>query len=325
MHRRYLTLCLAHLFCLACALCAVAQPPVPSPVLPVSHFDDAGAVRGDGPVVRERTELVTLNVTVTDRANKPVAGLKREQFEVFEDRVRQEIEFFCEADAPASVAVVFDVSASMGGKLEYARDALHAFIETSHPDDEYYLIAFNERPVLHAAAADGDALVRAVGGLRPTGQTALYDAVYLGLDALNQARHAKRALLVISDGAENHSHYSFRDLRRAIKESDARIYCLGAADLSGASCGRVCQMTAQVILAEMARLTGGRAFFPTNFGELEQITTSIAVELRRQYSIGYLPTGGARDGRWRRIQLRIRPEGEGRLVVRARAGYYALP
>jgi Ca-activated chloride channel family protein len=305
---------------------AVPSTPSTDPPQPTRQF------RADDPVLRERTGLVTLTVTVTDRARRPVVGLRREQFEVYEDKVLQQIEFFREADAPASIAVVFDVSGSMEGKLARAREALKSFVETSHPQDEYFLIAFNERATLRAAAADGDDLVRIMQNLTPSGGTALYDAVFLGLDTLKQARHAKHALVVITDGADNRSRYSFGELRRYVRESDTQIYCVGIND----AVSLPDQVNTQRKLEELARPTGGNAFFPESLAELEQIASTVAVELRRQYSIGYVPTarvspasGTQRDAQWRKIMLRVKPEsgqqGEGRLTVRTRAGYYTMP
>jgi Ca-activated chloride channel homolog len=281
----------------------------------------------DGPALRERTELVTLSVTVTDGQGRAVAGLKPEHFEVYEDKVRQQVEFFREDDSPASVGVVFDTSASMQGKIERAREAFQAFVEASHPDDEYFLVTFNEQATLSAASTDGDELLGLLRRAVPHGQTALYDAVYLALEALDRARHRKRALVVFSDGADNRSRYNIGELKRLVKERDVPIYCIASAGAESASCGRLCRMEAQVALDEIAGLTGGRAFFPVSYADLEDLTTRVALELRRRYSIGYTPSSASRDGRWRRVKLRVSPAGaaQGRLVARTREGYYAAP
>jgi Ca-activated chloride channel homolog len=328
MSRRHLSSGFLRLALLLAPGCLFAQPGV------VTFDEGLSRFRAEEPVVRERTELVTLTVTVTDGRSRPVTGLRAEHFEVYEDKVRQQVEFFAEADTPVSVAVIFDLSGSMARKAAQARAALRAFVEHSHPEDDFYLIAFSEQPVARAEAVGGDELVRLTAATASRGATALYDAVYQGLETLARARHPKRALLVISDGADNHSRRSFGDLRRRIKESDVQIYGVGVDDGGGAECGRLCRMSAQVNLDEMARVTGGRAFFPVNPGGLEDAASAIAVELRRQYSVGYVPSGTKRDGRWREIKLRVRTDGlaraggeqpQGRVVARTREGYYARP
>lgn len=184
MHTGLLRLCLLLAVFGGSAAAQFAVPSAP----PASSHQITHPFRADDPVLRKRTELVTLTVTVTDRAHRPVAGLRREQFEVCEDKVLQQIEFFREAAAPAMLAVVFDVSGSMDGKIGRAREALKSFVETSRPDDEYLLIAFNERATLRAAAAAGDELVRIRQNLTPSGGMTLYDAVFLGRNTLKHAR-----------------------------------------------------------------------------------------------------------------------------------------
>lgn len=325
MSRRYTLPCLIYLSLILSVLHHDSAAQIPTPITNQPRYQ----FKEDDSVIRERTELVTLSVTVTDRENKPIVGLKREQFEVFEDKIKQQIEFFKEMDAPTSIAIVFDISGSMEGKIARARDALKAFVETSHPDDDYYLVAFNDKVHLRAEATDGDTLLSVMDGIRPNGNTALFDATYFALETLKHARHQKRAIIVISDGVDNRSRFNFRELRSLAKESDAQIYCIGIADLIGSDCGRLCRMGAQTTLENLAKLTGGKTFFPESLNELEQATSSIANELRRQYSIGYTPTSAKRDGQWRKIAMHVKPEEIGnkepQFVVRTREGYYAVP
>lgn len=285
-----------------------------------------GSETGEGTtIIKLPTEVVTLTVTVTDPYNRLVTGLERHHFEVYEDKVKQTIEYFTHEDAPASVGIVFDVSGSMKGKLDRARNALRAFIETSHEDDDFFLIGFNHRANLLAEFTDGNTLVSKLTLVEPKGQTALYDAAYLGIEKVKQGRHAKRALLLISDGQDNSSRYTFSELRKLLKETDVQIYCIGIVEMGGGA-GSTLDLQGQAILEEVAQVTGGKAFFPRSAAELEDAITRIALELRHQYSIGYVPTNVQRDGQWHKIKVRvIPPRGLPNLTVRAKEGYYAVP
>ncbi|MGH9940707.1 MAG: VWA domain-containing protein [Blastocatellia bacterium] len=276
-------------------------------------------------VVRERTELVNLTVTVTDRNGRAVAGLAPRDIEVYEDKVKQTIEHYSADDAPVSVGVVFDTSGSMRDKLDQARDALKAFVETSHAEDDFFLVGFNRRANLLAEFCDGESLRRRLDLLGAQGETALYDAIYLGVEKVQQGRHRKRALLVISDGQDNASRYTLDQLRQRLKESGVQLYCAGV-NRAGASekAEQREAMRGRMILDEIARLTGGQAFFVDSASELEKVTARVALELRHQYNIGYTPTNQRRDGQWRKIRVRVnRPAWAPELIVRARDGYYA--
>jgi Ca-activated chloride channel family protein len=276
------------------------------------------------PVIRENTDLVTFMVTVTDPYNRLVTGLDKQHFHIYEDKVRQKIDYFSDADLPVSIGVIFDVSGSMKGKIDRAREALIAFIETSHNDDDFFLVGFNQRAQLLAEFSDGESVANALNLIIPRGQTALYDAVYLGVEKVKQGRHHKRALLVISDGQDNSSRYSWGELRKLVKESDVQIFCIGMIELGWKD--EMMELYGQALLEEIARVTGGNAFFPRSAAELEDITTRIALVLRHQYSIGYIPTNEKRNNQWRKIKVRLNPpRGLPDLTVHAKEGYYATP
>ncbi|HEV2666234.1 MAG TPA: VWA domain-containing protein [Blastocatellia bacterium] len=271
------------------------------------------------------SELVSLTVTVTDALDRLVTGLEIRNFEVFEDRVKQEITHFSFDDAPVNMGIVFDVSGSMKGmKLDRARDALKAFIQTSHSDDDFFLIGFNQRANLLAEFTNGDTLANKLTLVDPGGQTALYDATYLGVEKVKQGRHNRHAILLISDGQDNSSRYTYGELRKRLKESGVQIYCIGIVEMGGAAGGTL-DMQGQAILEEIAQSTGGKAFFPKSGAELEEITTRIALELRHQYSIGYSPTNVNRDGQWHKLKVSVKPpKGWSNLRVQHKEGYYAL-
>jgi Ca-activated chloride channel family protein len=286
-----------------------------------SQLSDPGGQ--DGPL-RIGTDLVSLTVTVTDAYNRLVTGLDKQHFEVFEDKVKQDISFFNDDDAPVNMGIIFDVSGSMKGKLDRARDALKAFIQTSHSDDDFFLVGFNQRANLLAEFTDGDTLSNKLTLVDPKGQTALYDAAYLGIEKVKQGRHNRHAILLISDGQDNSSRYTYGELRKLLKEAGVQIYCIGIVEMGGGAGGTL-DMQGQAILEEISQVTGGKAFFPRSAAELEDATTRIALELRHQYSIGYNPTNVKRDGQWHKIKVSVKgPKGLSNLRVQHKEGYYAI-
>jgi Ca-activated chloride channel family protein len=263
-------------------------------------------------------DLVLVNATVRDERNRFMIDLRREHFQVFEDRVQQEIEFFSSEQLPVSVGVVFDLSGSMGPRLRVARDAVARFLETLTPSDEYLLVEFNSRSELtQGFTTDVSRLQNRLVFAEAEGRTALYDATYNGLQAvLRDGINPRKALLLITDGMDNASRYTFSDLREALRESDVQIYSIGILDSSFQS-GRG-------LLREMAEETGGLSFFPGSVYELGDIMTRVSTALKNQYLLGYRSTNQTADGAWRDIQVRIEPpRGSPDLFVLPRRGYYA--
>lgn len=270
------------------------------------------------------TDLVTLNVTVIDHRGFAVLGLEKKDFTITDNKFAQQITFFSDADLPLSVGMVFDVSGSMkGNKIERAREALTNFIQTSHPDDEYFLIGFNSQPeLLMDRSRDGDAITKKLSLVEPRDSTALYDATYLALERVSRGSHAKRAIVIISDGQDNSSRYTFSQLRRALKESDVLVYAVG---IQAPTPGDVLDFFGKMLLSELAVSSGGRAFFPANSTALTEALETIALELRHQYSIGYRPSNFKVDGKWHRIKVKVTPPANlKRVFVRSREGYYAV-
>ena len=279
----------------------------------------------DGPVI-VHTDLITLTVTVTDTYGRYVSGLSKNAFTVLDEKKPQEITYFSDDDSPVSVGVIFDVSGSMSGdKVRRSREALSRFIQTSHNSDEYFLIAFNSRAqLLLDKTRDGNSVLDKLTFIHTKNNTALYDACYLGVEKVQRGTHPKRALLLISDGQDNDSRYTFNELRRLLKESDVVLYAVGI--LGGNDAGSSLGMEGQGILDELANVSGGKAFFPRSAAEMDDIFEQIALELRHQYSIGYRPHNFTNDGKWRRIKVKVTPpRGLPRLFVRSKEGYYAIP
>lgn len=313
--------CIAHrwifttLLLLFSAFSSFAQTPEPTP-----------PIEDDNKPITVKTDLVSLTLTVTDLYGRLVSGLTKDAFKVFDSNVEQEITFFSDADAPASIGILFDVSDSMSGeKIAKARKALEKFINTSHPSDEYYLIAFNSRAqLLLDRTRDGEAVVQKLTLVQPKDNTALYDACYLGVERVTRGTRQKKAMLIISDGQDNSSRYNFGEVRRLMKESDVTVYAVGILD--GRDAGSPTGMQGQAFLDELTSVTGGKSFYPQTDVELDEIFERIALELRHQYSIGFTPKDFTPDGKWRKVKVKVKPpRGISRLTVRTREGYYASP
>lgn len=289
-----------------------------------SSSNNGGGGGDDDEKVVVTTNLVPLTLTVTDKDGVSVKGLGKDAFTVFDNKVAQEIVYFSDADAPASIGVVFDLSGSMGGeKLARAREALDHFMQTGHEKDEYFLIGFNSRvQLLVDQTSNADAVIDKLRLAETAGSTSLYDAVYLGIEKVMRGTHSKRVLLVISDGDDNNSRYSFKELRHLLKESDVLIYGIGI--LSEDERGSV-GIGGQLVLDNLASCTGGKSFFPDGVDEMNETFERIALELRHQYSIGFRPTNFVSDGKWHKIKVKVQtPRGLPRLRVSNKEGYYAV-
>lgn len=276
----------------------------------------------DLPVIKTGTNLVTLNVTVTDQYGRYVTGLSKQHFEIYDDKVPQKIEFFSSDDAPMSMGIIFDVSGSMKGRIDRSHAALKRFFDVGHDRDEYFLVSFNTgAKLVQDFTGDPSKIANSLLAIEPKGQTALYDAAYIGVEKVRRGRHSRKAILLISDGQDNNSRYSFKELKQLVKESDVQIYAIGITNVFSS---RELDIDGQVILEEITRLTGGRAFFPNNDAELSEVISRIGLELRHQYSLGYEPTGVAADGKWHKLKVKLNaPKGMPSLTVRTREGYYA--
>jgi Ca-activated chloride channel homolog len=269
--------------------------------------------------------LVVVNVTVTDPYDRIVTGLDQANFQVYDDKVPQKIEAFSTEDAPISVGLIFDSSGSMGDKIQKSKEAALQFFKTSNPQDEFMLINFSDRPNLITSFTSKieniqDRLLFVKSG----GKTALLDAMYLGLSEMKKGTTNRKALLVISDGGDNHSRYTENDIKRAVKESDVQIYAVGIFEPLASRARTPEEASGPSLLAELAEVSGGRMFSVEDASELPDIAEKISIELRNQYVIGYRPSNLVRDGRWRRIKVKLSPpRGLPPLQVYARTGYYA--
>jgi Ca-activated chloride channel family protein len=269
-------------------------------------------------------ELVLVNVTVTDPFGRTVVGLDPDNFRVYENKVEQEVLTLSSEDVPITIGVIFDFSGSMANKIGKAREAASQFFKTANPEDEFFLVSFNERAVLTNAFTNNiEDLQSSMMLMPPRGSTALLDAIYLGLSQMNGANNAKRALLIISDGGDNHSRYSEGEIKRLVKEANTQLYAIGIFDPLGYRGRTPEELNGPSLLSEIAEMTGGRVFAVENINELPDVATKIGLELRNQYVLGYRPSNKTHDGRWRKIKIKLRPpKGLPPLNVYSKTGYF---
>jgi Ca-activated chloride channel family protein len=296
-----------------------------SPILSDVKHDTHGQPIEDGQSVRIDVELALVNVTVTDPYNRLVTGLDADNFRVFEDNVEQEVVNFSSEDVPISIGVIFDHSGSMADKLGKAKEAAIQFFKTANPQDEFFLVGFNERAELLSPFTDSvEDLQGRIFSVPAKGRTALLDAIYLGLSEMKGAHHAKRALLIISDGGDNSSRYNEKDIKRLVREADTQLYSIGIFDPFEYRSRTPEELHGPSLLSEVTELTGGRSFSVEDISELPDIAAKIGMELRNQYVLGYRPSNKSHDARWRKIKIKLRaPKGLPPLTAYAKTGYYA--
>jgi len=272
--------------------------------------------------MKVQVDMVLVPVTITDPLNRLVTGLDRENFNLFEGKDQQEIKTFSSEDAPVSIGVIFDMSGSMSSKIERAREAVIEFFKTANQQDEFFMIAFSDRPEeLSDFTSSVDDIQGRLLYTIPKGRTALLDAIYLGVTKMRQAKYPKKALLIISDGGDNHSRYTEGEIRSMVKEADILIYAIGIYDHYFPTEE---ERLGPALLSDVTELTGGRAFTIDNPNDLADVSTKIGIELRNQYVIGYRPKNPAHDGKWRKIRVKLLPpKGLPPLKVYAKTGYYA--
>lgn len=304
---------------------ADATSPTIKPFKDNVEKDTPGVVIHSKQGIHEDVDLALVNVSVTDPYNRLVTGLEPENFRVFEDNTEQEVVTFSSEDVPISIGVIFDMSGSMSNKVDKARQAAIQFFKTANPQDEFFLVSFNERAELTSSFTSSvEDLQSRMMMTGARGRTALLDAIYLGLSEMRGARNAKRALLIISDGGDNHSRYNENDIKRLVREADTQLYAIGIFDPLGYRNRTVEELNGPSLLSEITDMTGGRVFAVERLDDLPDIATKIGMELRNQYVLGYHPSNKAHDARWRKIKVKLRaPKGLPPLNVFAKTGYYA--
>ena len=288
---------------------------------PAPSGADSGKAK-PGSMIRMNVDMVLVPVTVTDPMNRLVTGLEQEDFQVYENNGEQRIKSFAAEDAPVSIGIIFDLSGSMTSKLTRARESILQFIKTANPEDEFFVIGFNDRPELIEDFTNSvDEIQGRLATVKAGHRTALLDAIYYGVAKTKEAKHERKALLVVSDGGDNRSRYTEGEVRSQVRESDVEIYSIGIFDPYAATPE---ERTGPMLLNELCEETGGRLFRVDDISEMGDIAEKISTELRNQYVIGYTPKNIQRDGKWRKVKVKLNPpSGLPPLTVHARTGYYA--
>jgi len=277
------------------------------------------------PKFKADSTLVLIPVSVTDHSNRFVLGLRKQDFRILEDGVEQTVVNLSGEDTPLSIGLLYDRSGSMGDKLQTSRQAATQFLKTMNTPDEAFLVDFaDEAKVAQAFTSRPEELDLKLGSLQPGGLTALLDAVHVGLSEMKTARNPRRGLLIISDGGDNHSRYTGREIQGLVREADVQIYAMGVFEPSISLGMSTEEVSGPKLLAEIAEQTGGRAFSATSGRDLPSVATRIGIELRNQYVLAYQPSNQEKDGKFRRVEVRVNPQpGLPELKVHWRLGYYA--
>jgi VWFA-related protein len=286
----------------------------------------AAVFRGQNvPKFKADSTLVLIPVSVTDHSNRFVLGLRKQDFRILEDGVEQNVVNLAGEDTPLSIGLLYDRSGSMGDKLQTSRQAVTQFLKTMNTPDEAFLVDFaDEAKMDQAFTSRPEELDLKLGSLQPGGLTALLDAVHLGLSEMKNARNPRKGLLIISDGGDNHSRYTGKEIQGLVREADVQIYAMGVFEPSISLGMTAEEVSGPRLLAEIAEQTGGRAFSATSGRDLPSVATRIGIELRNQYVLAYQPSNQEKDGKFRRVEVRVNPQpGLPELKVHWRMGYYA--
>ncbi|HXW94008.1 MAG TPA: VWA domain-containing protein [Terriglobales bacterium] len=294
------------------------SPPLTSPA--------ANSQQGSVATFRAYSDLVLIPVTVTDTLNRFVLGLEKKDFRLLEDGAEQDLALFSGEDAPLSVGLLFDESGSMDYKLAASRDAAAQLLNTLNKNDEAFLVEFADlAKVSIGFTSHGEEIQGALKNAQAGGLTAMLDAIDSGLLEMKKAKNSRKAIVVISDGGDNRSHYTAAQIESLVREADVQIYAMGVFEPVFALGLAPEEISGPRLLSEIATQTGGRAFAAAASGDMPSVATRIAVELRNQYVLGYYPKNKTRDGKYRKVEVKVlEPAGLGSsLKVHWRLGYYA--
>jgi VWFA-related protein len=276
--------------------------------------------------LRIDTTLVLVPVAVTKVATgQLVTGLEKEHFELTEDKVPQEIATFGSEDVPLSIGVVFDCSGSMGNKLDRSRQAMAQFLRTANPQDEFFLLQFNDRPELTVPFTPHTEDVQSrLTWVQSKGRTALLDGVAMAMNEMKKAKNGRKAILIVSDGGDNSSRFTESEVRNWVREGDVQIYAIGIFEPLGSRGRTPEEMGGPGLLSDLAEQTGGRHFAVENLADLPDIAAKIGLELRNQYVLGYSPKNAAKDGKYRKVEVKlVKIKDLPPLRARYRPGYVA--
>jgi Ca-activated chloride channel homolog len=278
-----------------------AHAPAPDPL------ENGSALNAHTRPLRADVDLVLIPATVTDGKNRPIIDLQKQSFTVYEENELQEIRNFATEDAPISVGLILDVSKSMSNKIETERTAVAEFFKNASPEDDYFVISLGDRPRIIADTTQSlDDIQAKLALVIPNGNTALLDGIYLGVDKLSSARYQRRALVIISDGGDNHSHYTAKEIKTLVQEADVLIYSIGIFDNMPVPVFKTIEeKLGKRLLTQITELTGGRTIAADDREKVPEIAAAISRELREQYLLGYRSSNALHDGKWRRIKVQV--------------------
>ena len=285
----------------------------------------AGPPQGSGINIRVDTNLVLIPVTVTDSSNRFVLGLQKEDFHLSEGGGAQGIAHFSGEDAPLSVGLVFDESASMDYKLRNSQAALAQFLKTMNAGDEAFLVEFSDSAKVSVGfTGNTEEIQNALKNAKPGGLTAMLDGINLAVREMKKAKNSRKAIVIISDGGDNHSQYTAAEVESLVRAADVQIYAMGVFEPDFTSRLSPEEVSGPRLLSEITAQTGGRAFAAVLTSDLPSVAARIAVELRNQYVLGYYPKNHDRDGKYRQVDVKLsQPRGVSPLKAHWRLGYYA--
>jgi Ca-activated chloride channel family protein len=271
--------------------------------------------------IKVDVDLVLVPVVVTDAKNRPVLSLRKRNFELYEEDKRQEIRYFMAEDAPISIAVLFDVSKSMRDKIDTERAAIHEFSMNANPEDEYFAIGFSDHPrLLEGPTQSIDDVEQKLTSIEPGGSTSMLDAIYLAESELRSARYQRKAIIIFSDGGDNASRYTLREIKRLVAESDVQIYAIGLFETFFFN--TVEERLGKKWLNEITDKTGGRTITVEKRANLAKAAGTISREMRNQYVLGYRPA--VFDGKWRKIRVKVTPATPDQQIQASyKRGYYS--
>lgn len=275
--------------------------------------------------LRIDASLVLIPVQVSTDLGAPVTKLTKDNFRILEDGVEQKITHFSMDDAPISIGVVFDSSGSMQNKMHKSLEAAANFFKTANPEDEFFLVDFNERPRLVIGfTPDSGEVYRHISRTKPFGRTSLFDAIAMAVGQMKLAKHQRKAIVIVSDGGDNRSRTTYHAIRNLMREADVQMYSMGIFDPTDSPKRPKEEQEGPRLLDDLTELTGGRNYRVDNLDDLPEISARIGKLLRNEYVIGYNPAREDRDGKYRKVKLSVVGTGElSPLRVQYRTGYYA--
>jgi len=292
--------------------------------LPVLSVSQSTSRRSVPTTLRVDSDLVLINTIVTDSHGKPVTGLSASQFRLQEDGVEQTIQFCSSEDAPVSIGLVLDSSGSMGNKIELLKRAAVQFVRAANPADEYFAVQFQARPKIAVPlTTDTDRVLEFIKGIEAGGSTALFDAIHLAVNEMRRARYPRKALIIVSDGMDNHSRYTERETKRLMSEVDFPIFGINVWQPQRSGNRYAIQRQDPSTLEMLLPRSGGRVFAVRDLKKLSMTTELISVEIRNEYVLGYAPSNRQANGKFHHVSINLESSAGRGLRISHRSGYYA--